>query len=318
MLAFSTATINDANAAAVGLAMANRFRDDIVAHAAWDLVEEYTPGGGAVAWTVFKCLASASGLSADYYVVMGRTIATGELRFAIAEGYSSSTHTMSRFAPVVANTVAFDAVGAYPDTYVLGTAAFSNGQKTPSYQSWTPGGASAKFWLIVDDDGLTAAWNGLAEGFIHLGAYIPFTDQANTMPLMITGMSVSGAITRNPALAGASAANLGIGLYIQGGGTANEVDGGTQVLGFRGDMRYNDAFHSGKRLLAEIGIVMYQNTPASQESYGWALGKQKRMRLGGGSPPAGFAWGDSYILDGQLWVPWKPTDKRIWNTGVAA
>jgi hypothetical protein len=140
MLAFSTATINDANAAAVGLAMANRFRDDIVAHPAWDLVEEYTPGGGAVAWTVFKCLASASGLSADYYVVMGRTIATGELRFALCEGYSSSTHTMSRYVPVSANAGNFDAVGAYPDTYVLGATAFSGNQRTPMYNNWIPGG----------------------------------------------------------------------------------------------------------------------------------------------------------------------------------
>jgi hypothetical protein len=42
------------------------------------------------------------------------------------------------------------------------------------------------------------------------------------------------------------------------------------------------------------------------------------MLIGGGAVPAGFAWGDSYIVDGQLWVPWKITDKRIWNTGVAA
>jgi hypothetical protein len=317
MLAFSTATINDANAAAVGLAMANRFRDDIVAHPAWDLVEEYTPGGGAVAWTVFKCLASASGLSADYYVVMGRTIATGELRFALCEGYSSSTHTMSRYVPVSANAGNFDAVGAYPDTYVLGATAFSGNQRTPMYNNWTPGGASAKFWLIVDDDGISAAWSGLSEGFVHLGAYIPLTDTAIPLPLLLTGHAISGGITRNPVVASTNVAGQGSCILIKGGGTTIENDG--PYLGFVGDLRYNDALHSNKRLLAELGIVLYPGGNSNlQEAYGYALGKQKRMLIGGGAVPAGFAWGDSYIVDGQLWVPWKITDKRIWNTGVAA
>lgn len=316
MLAFSTATINDANAAAVGQAMAERLRDDIVAHAAWSLVEEYTATSGAVRWYVFQCDDASSGLSSDFYVVMGRTIATGELRFAIGEGYNAGTHTLSRYAAVATGSVAYDAVGANPNTYVLGTTAFSGADNTPKYSSWIPGGASAKFWLIVDDDGFTVAWGGLSEGFVHLGAYIPLMDQANTCPLQIIGYDLSGGITRNPSVV--SQTVNGLALEIQGGGTANTLDGGTTPLGYRGDIRYLDKFHSNQSLMAEIGMVMYLGgTPNLMATYGWAVGKQKRMRVGSGSAPAGFVWGDSYVLDGELWVPFKATDLRIWNTGVA-
>lgn len=314
MLAFSTDTINDADAAAVGLAMAERLRDDIVAHAAWSLVEEFTAASGLVRWYVFQCDDASSGLSSDFHMVMGRTLATGELRFALAEGYNSGTHTMSRYVPVFSGSnVAFDAVGANPNTYVLDTAAFSGSSNTPLYNTWTPGGASAKFWLIVDDDGLTIAFSGLTEGFIHLGAYIPLTDLANTCPLMMIGHTSAGGVTRNPAVVSQNV--VGVAQAIKGGGTAN-FDG--EVLGFRGDVRYNDALHSNLRLVAEVGIVMLQNAANSLETYGWALGKQKRMRYGGGAAPTGFVWGDSYELDGELWVPQKATDLRIWNTGVAA
>jgi hypothetical protein len=51
---------------------------------------------------------------------------------------------------------------------------------------------------------------------------------------------------------------------------------------------------------------------------GWALGKQKRWRVTNQSAPVGFAFGDAYALDGRLWVPFLPSDPRMWDTGVAA
>lgn len=313
MLAFSTATISDASAAAVGQAMAERFRDDIVAHAAWSLVEEFTATSGTVRWYVFQCDDASSGLSKDFHVVLGRTLSTGELKFALCEDYNSTTHTMSRFVPVIAGNYAYDSVGANPLTYVLGTSPFSGSSNTPLYNTWTPGGTSAKFWLIVDDDAITAAWSGLTEGFIRYGAYIPLTDLTNNCPIMMMGHSTAGGITRNPAVASQTLNSAA--MLINGGGTTS-FDG--VALGFRGDIRYLDQLHSDQSLVSEVGIVLYQYTANAPEIYGYALGKQKGMRYGGGSPPVGFVWGDSYVLDGELWIPYKANDLRIYNTGVAA
>lgn len=315
MLAFTTGIKNEVSAAVVGQTVAEQFRDDIVAHAAWELVEEYTASSGAVTWYVFKCLAAQSGLSADFYAVIGRTIATGELRFAICEGYNAGTHTMSRFAAVsTGSNVVYDAVGANPNTQVLGTAAFAGTANTPKYMTWTPAGVSAKWALIVSEDGFTAFWGGLNEAFVTLGAYIPLSVQTNLLPLNIQGLNGgTGGVTRNPAVV--SATVVGLALECKGGGTSS-MDG--EVLGFRPDIRYKDHLQGDVGLVAEVGMIMYQNTATSMETYGYAIGKQKRMRYGGGSQPTGFAWGDSYELDGTLWVPYRPQDLRLYDTGVAA
>jgi hypothetical protein len=82
---YTTGTINQPDAGSLGLAMAERIRDDLTAHAAWDLVEEFTPAGGAARFYVMRCLAASNGLGSDFFLVMGRTLANGELRFAICE-----------------------------------------------------------------------------------------------------------------------------------------------------------------------------------------------------------------------------------------
>lgn len=315
MLAFTTGIINEADAATVSQTMAGQIRDDLVAHAAWELVEEFTAATGTVRWYVFKCLATESGLPSDFYVVIGRTLASGELRFAICEGYNAGTHTMSGFASFgTGSNVAYDANGCNPATKVLGTAPFTGFGESPLYLSWTPSGVSTKWWLIAAEDGLTVAFNGAANEFVHLGAYTPLSDVPITLPLQITGSSQqNGGITRNPSVAGTSV--IGMALEMLSGGSANSNVGPS--LGFRGDLRYNDKLQGDQRAVAEQGISMYLNSANSGTVYGWALGKQKRMRLGGGQAPAGFAFGDAYDLGGELWVPYRPDDLRIWDTGVA-
>ena len=64
---FNTGTINQPDAGSVGLAMAEKIRDELVAHAAYDLVEEFLPASGLVRWYVFKALAAQTGLPSDYY-----------------------------------------------------------------------------------------------------------------------------------------------------------------------------------------------------------------------------------------------------------
>lgn len=320
MLTYTTGTINEPDAGSVGLTMIEQIRDDLVAHAAWDLVEEFTPGGGAVRWYVFKCLATESGLSGDFFVVIGRTLATGELRGTICEGYDSTTHTMSKIAPIgTTSNVAYDADGCSPSTYVLGTAAFNSNTNTPSYTAWTPNSISTKWWLCIDDDGFTVGFNGSQNGFFHIGAYTPLSVLPITLPIQSMGYnSNQTGITRNPAVA--SQSKHGFALTAEGGHgpSASSSISQAPTLGFRGDARYNDALQSNMRAVAEQGINVYQYDATKAAEYGYALGKQKRMRVLGGSAPAGFAFGDAYAIEGTLWVPFSTTDLRVWDTGVAA
>lgn len=316
MLLFTTGTINEADAGSVGLTMAETIRDDLVLHAAWELTEEFTPASGNVRWYVFKNLATASGLSDDFYLVMGRTLATGDLRFAICEEYDQTTHTMSFFAPGFStNQFAMDSLGRRTATYVLGTAALPGGESQPRYQNWVPGGTSIKYWIIADDDAFTVAFNGTPNAFVYAGAYEPLTPLTIDLPLMIVGSSSSeGGITRNPSVASITIYNCA--LSIKGAGGTSIGNG--PLLGFRGDLRNNDKLQGNYRAVAEQGITIYDGISNPEPLIGWALGKNKRMRVGGNTTPTGVAFGDAYVLDGNLWVPWKPDDSRIWDTGVAA
>lgn len=317
MIAFTTGTLTAANAAAVGTAMAEKIRDDLVAHAAWELVEEYTPGGGAVTWYVLKCLATESGLVSDFYVVMGRTIATGELRFAIAEEYNSGTHTLSSFAPGGSvSTHAYDAQGRSPSTFVLGTTALTSSFGTPRYLDWAPSGTTTKWWLCVAEDGFTVALNGASNGFVHVGAYIPLASSVIALPLQLMGSGhQNGAMTRNPAVASSTAAAWA--LTIDAGGSTS-LSSTSALLGFRGPVQYNDKLLANGRAVAEQAVTISVQLGNAAELWGYVVGKQKRMRVAGGTAPAGFTFGDAYSLDGRLWVPYSPTDLRMWDTGVAA
>lgn len=326
---YDTGTISQPDAGSVGLSMVEKIRDKLVAHAAWELVEEVTPATATVRWYVFRCLATESGLPNNFYVIIGRTLATGELRMAICETYTAGTRVMQHFAPngSTSSTRAYDANGRYAGTYTLGTVPFSTSNNEPAYKSWVPGGTSTKYWIIVDVDRVMVAFNGASNGFFFAGAFEPLVELAWPMPLMVWGMlgasSGSGILTSNPALASAAAGFQG-GLFVEAGGGSTVQVGVTNsqapALGPAGDLRYNDKLQNNQRAVAEVGIIVSPVAGQADHmtSTGWFCGKQKGMRVGmGGVTPAGFAFGDAYALNGTLWVPYLPTDTRIWNTGVA-
>lgn len=315
---YTTGTINQPDAGSVGLAMADKIRDDVVAHAAWELVEEFTPASSAVRWTVLRCLAAQSGLPIDYYAIICRNLANGTLYFMVGEGYNDSSNVFSKFARkgVSSSPIAYDADGSAPETFTLGTAAPSTSSGQPAYLSWTPSGTSTKWWIIVDNDGFSVAFNGAANQFVHINAFTPLTQLAWTVPIGIMGSSDNnGYITRNPAAAGISAYQGA--LVVQSGGGGVNAQNAT-FLGFQGDLRYNDKLQNNERPVAEIGVhidsVPGQNDYMAQ--IGYAAGKQKRIRYSSKSLPSGMAFGDAFVLDGTLWVPWYPTDGRIFDTGV--
>lgn len=321
--AFTTGTINQPDTGSLGLAMAERIRDDVIAHAAWDLVEEYTPASSTVRWYVLKCLGSANGLGSDFFVVMGRTLATGELRFALCEEYNAASHTMQYFGTRSINGgTQMDASGRLPSsaTYTLTTSPFSNSNQTPSYHAWAPSGTSTKWWIITADDTLTIAFNGAANGFIHVGAYFPLDQLGNSFPIQIIGHSDgNGVITRNPAVAGATLNSYLYALMMNGGGS--QSPGYSVALGFEGPWQYNDKLQNSMRPVAEVGMTLtsYPGQPDWSAVYGYALGKQKRMRRSlQSSMPGGFSFGDAFAMGGTLWVPWLPTFGIIFDTGVAS
>lgn len=308
-ITFTTGTINEIDAVTVGTTMAAKIRDDVVAHPAWDLVEEFTAASGVVRWYVFKCLASASGLADDFYVVMGRTLATGELRITIGEGYNSGTHVLSFFPPNgSAATAVFDSTGRAPTTFTLGTAQIATATGQPLYHGWVPIGTSTKWWITTAEDGFTVAFNGAANGFAHVGAYTPLTSASIPTPVHIYGSATGYGITRNPAVASQTITTYGL--------TLNNT---IPALGFQGDLRYNDKLQANQRPVAELGLQMTQNLSGGPDvaTLGGFLGKMKRVRIGLNAP-AGFAFGDAYVLNGRLWVPYLPSDARIWDTGVSS
>jgi len=324
-LAFTTGTINQPDAGSVGLAMVEQLRDDLIVHAAWDLVEEFTPASGLVRWYVFKCLASQSGLPSDYFVVIGRTLGDGSLRFFICESYTLATHTVAKFCSASATTgaIVYDSLGRIPDatTYILSTTV-PNGsaQGTPYFNSWAPSGSSTKYWIIVADDGFAVAFSGASNGFFHCGTYTPIMTLPIAMPVHCYGSaapsSAQGHMLRNPAVAGISH----FGCALMNMLSLTSVNG--PVLGFEGDLKLNDALQGGQRLVAEQGITLYQAFGASDSrgypTMGWAVGKVKRMRVNTTVPPVGFSFGDGYVLQSRLWVPYNAADGRMWDTGVSA
>src|SRR3954447_19313857 len=152
---YTTGTINQPDSGSLGLSMVEKIRDDVVAHAAWDLVEEFTAAGGAVRWYVLKCLGSANGLGSDFYLIIGRTLATGELRFAVSEGYNAAAHQMTYYGVSdISLPSTLDALGRLPVTsvFTLGSTNLSGGTGQASYVNWIPSGTSTKWWIIAAND----------------------------------------------------------------------------------------------------------------------------------------------------------------------
>lgn len=319
-IVYTTGTINQPDTGSLGLAMIEKMRDDITAHAAWDLVEEFTAAAGTVRWYVLKCLAAQSGLPSDFYVVLSRTLATGEIRVFICEDYNAGSHTATFYAPGgYSSSFLYDATGRHTVPFVLSTVPpAGSGGGTPTYCNWVPSGTSTKWWICVSEDGFTVAFNGASNGFFHAGAYTPLCALPILLPIQLMGSSSSagslGPLTRNPAIANLNYSAAG--LIFQGGSGTSTGNG--PLLGFASDLRYNDKLNGGSRPIAEQGMVIYQYSQGDQANTGYALGKQKRMRVTNLSAPSGFAFGDAYVLQGRLWVPYNPTDARMWDTGVAS
>lgn len=299
-----------ANAAALGQSIAEQFRDDLVAHAAWELVEEVTPG--TMHWYVFRCLSASSGLPADFYLIMGRVISTGVLQWFIAEGYNDTTNVASLYptnnASGAANTstYTYDSSGRQTShTFTLSTSAITNSNNQPRGHTWTPSGTSSNYWIMAREDGCTINLDGANDAFMTCGAFEWLASTANAMPVLSQGTNgiqgQNGFMTRNPLCISGSFSHWATTLDATPG-TLNNDD---LYLGFPGTLQIADAMNGGIGSTSEIGVRIAVHTTASHVSaanvIGEFLGKYKHIRIGRSAASATF--GDAYEMDGTLWVP---------------
>lgn len=309
---FTTGTINQPDAGSVGLAMVEQIRDDLVAHAGWDLVEEYAPSGGVMKWYVFKNLAASSGLASDYFFVIGRRLSDGVLFSHLAEEYNTGTKILKYYAPFQNwyTGLVYDSLGRYTAEFTL-SSTVPSGNPHPSYAIWSPAGTSTKWWLCVYDDGVAISFNGASNGYMQAGVYEVMAQTSIPMPLMLTGWShTMGAeylgLTRNPAVAGAT-------FY------ASALCGVvSRWLGWPGDWRWNDKLQNNQRPAGEAGFSVYEYNIGDRQFQGGAIGKIKHMRGTDGQVPPAISFGDAFVLEDRLWVQWHPSYPKVWDTGVAS
>ena len=302
-----------ANAAAVGQSVAERLRDDLVAHAAWELVEEVTPG--TMHWYVLRCLSAVSGLPSNFYLVMGRVISTGVLHWFICEGYNDTTNVASLFgtnsgAGSGSTTYTYDSSGRQTtNTFTLSTSAPSSSNGQPRSHTWTPSGTGTNWWILAREDSFTLNIDGASDAFVHIGAFEWMAAVANTMPILSNGTNTvtgqNGFLTRNPACVSGSFGHRALTLHPEPGLLTNS-DMPYKLLGYNNRLdRTVDAMNGGVVPCSEIAVVIdiqpTVNAVNEANVIGEFLGKYKHMRFARG--PISAAWGDAYEMDGTLWVP---------------
>lgn len=318
-----------ANAAALGTLIAEAIRDELSAHAAWELVEEWNPGS-TVQWYIFKNLSSVSGFPNDFYVIMCRIKATGVLQFMLAEGFNAGTRVASLFtcnngAASATNTYTYDSSGRQTsNTYTLTNAAISTTANLPKYHKIVPTGTSINYNMVTYDDGFVFLTTGGFNQWLYFGAYEWMGVPSNAMPIHHQGtdadISSPCGVTRNPLVAGATAGHYALSTINRPGASDSQYE----QLGYPGDPDWKDGMQGGYSPCAEYMLFINANLSGgaahvnSPELIGYIIGKMKYMRFMQGQP-SGLAFGDSYKIDGTLWVPHVFTAGvvKLFDTGVA-
>lgn len=215
-------SISEASAAAAGATAQAAWRDALLDHAsgAWTLVEEFDSAGTTHHWVVVKNDHLISGQAVDFYVAIGREIATGIMGCMVGEEYTAGSNTLGKVAPLSAGNGYIFADGSYGGssstvgvTWVLAAALPDNFNTYPNFQKITPV-ATCRLFTSVEAE---YAVLNLRDKSIYVGA---MTDLI---------VPASGLVA-TPAIACCSLANNAIGEF---GGITNHpivaADGPMQV-----------------------------------------------------------------------------------------
>jgi len=213
MIAYLSTSVSDADAPAAGILTQDAIRDNLLDHAsgAWTLVEEFNSSGSTIHWVVVKNDGSLSDVGVDFYVVIGRLAATGQIGIFLGENYNAGSNTLDTFAP---------RAGAYYENSILADHSYSTGGgSTASFVLGTsfPSGAvgqpicpvptaapTMRYISMVEKDYAIFAINGTV---IYVGALIddivPAAGLDAAVPLgcfnlFDTGYPGFGSLTRHP------------------------------------------------------------------------------------------------------------------------
>lgn len=306
------------NQAANMAALQNTLRDHIVAHAAWELVEEVTTAANQV--QVFKCLAAVSGLAADFHVALLRALAVnGEsLSLAVFETYDTATDTVGRFAPTIINSIRTPdpATGAFAGSTTL--QALTNVNNV----FLAPRGAAVDYWLVVRDDALALGLQvGATQTAGFAGAFDSRVDNSavnDPLPLAvgkIEDTSTSATATNTwsstrqpfPPAAGTT------GLFTLWGPCASP-DSATAPWATGQAFTTGDRLQAGKVTFQEIMVLHANGAVVSGTLRGKFKGMRRLM-----NPPSGVAFGDTVTFNGTKWVyAGNVSSRSTWvDTGVA-
>lgn len=230
-IAFQSTSLSGATADVTGATAQTAIRDALIAHAsgAWTLVEEFD-ASAAFHWVALKNDHAISGNDIDFYLCIGREIATGKLGFMVGEVYTAATHTLSSFAPytgypptshriLAANfNYAQNAEGA-AKAYTLSNA-FPNTQQNPVCPTPTPL-STERFVSIIEKDYAVLNVNdktvyiGALTDLIQADALIPAQIPIGIFDLWNNATGPFGALTRHPIEAGFAPMNVAYSHSIQ-------------------------------------------------------------------------------------------------------
>jgi hypothetical protein len=318
-LAYQSTSVSDADAPSAAILAQSAIRDALLAHAsgAWTLVEEFNSAGGTIHWVVIKNDHTISGSVADLFFVIGRDVASGQMRMFVGEVYTAATHTLSSFAPQASssqsqNTILADfsyarnAEGASA-SYALGTT-LPSGSQNPFAPSPTPLSTMRIITSVEKDYAIlhvnaTSVYVGALTDLIVPDAQLAAATPLGIIDLFGTG-SQHGAFTRHPIDAANAPMQVGYSHMIYPFtqtwfGALQRAAMATSVY------LYPDRYQGKKPAATEIMALMYsaqsQSDPnASAHRIGSIRGKYKGLRAT--TFPFAASNFDTIVVDGRKHV----------------
>lgn len=324
-ITFTSGTVTEASAAAAGAALQVLLRDTIDAKAGYSLVEEFTPGGGAINWVVMKLDSATSGLSTDLYFVIARTIATGAVQVGVGEAYNAGTHTISKYAPFIGTGVSNLAAAAdrtYAGTFVLSTTAPAVTLGVLELNGGIPA-TTSKWSLCIDNDHMIIAFQTISTvvavyaGCITSLVHTPATNDpvpAVNADLTTANTTNSGTSTRHPLITTGVAVTYNFGIAGSDIGSGNNIENWV-VAGAAGAVGYNliDLFMGVPKASRLVCLQAVGGTPATQ---GRVRGLYKHL-VYLAQPPGGVVFGDTFGVDGNIHSVIRTNPLTLVDTGVA-
>lgn len=318
-LTHQNTSIGAATAALAAAAAQTAWRDALTGHpsGAWTLADEFDSAGGTVHWVVVKNSTAISGVGADFYVCIGRVVATGIMGACVGEVYSSGTKILSKFAPYTVSGASgqyiqadgsFGTVSGTTANFTLSTALPSaSGQPICAA---APSAATARLVTSVEKEYAILGWNvtfqyvgGLVD-LITPKAGLVATPAIACVNLLDSSPGSFGSITNHPIAAADAPYNCGFAHALTPVYSANQyfeiINMQSQALELsvysHGDRYQNDRV-SASELAGIMHIALAGSTGAKTDKTGALRAKFRGLRWTTG--PFAATGYDNISVDGK-------------------